>query len=316
MTIQLTSQAMRQIFPRAPQAVLDAFVAKQAVLDAAGITHTRPRLAYFFANIEHESGGFTITNLTENIRYSAERMAQVWPNRFPSADAVRAKYGTADGWQLKAFDDIYGGRMGNRPGTHDGSAYIGRGGPQWTGRGGYAECEKRSGLPAVTFPSSVSTLDKQPEVCAAFWSWKGLNSYADTGNFRGAVKVWNGGSNGLADRQHLMAGNDPVIQRLATVNTVMPVAKLLAGGPPTPAPPKEVLAEATKNQRKARTAAGAAGAAGAANEGAKTTGTVAPDKAPISSTVSYTLIGAALVAIFVITFLIARTSASVIKNWF
>jgi hypothetical protein len=95
MTIQLTPQAMRQIFPRAPQAVFDAFVAKQSVLDAAGITHTRP--AYFFANIEHESGGFTIPNLTENIRYTAERMAQVWPNSFASAAAVRAKYGAADG---------------------------------------------------------------------------------------------------------------------------------------------------------------------------------------------------------------------------
>jgi len=73
--IQLTPQAMRQIFPRAPQAVLDAFVAKQSVLDAAGITHTRTRLAYFFANIEHESGGFTIPSLTENTRYTAERMA-------------------------------------------------------------------------------------------------------------------------------------------------------------------------------------------------------------------------------------------------
>jgi hypothetical protein len=118
---------MRQIFPRAPQAVLDAFVAKQSVLDAAGITHTRTRLTYFFANIEHESDGFTIPNLTENTRYTAERMVQVWPNRFPSAAAVRAKYGAADGWQLKAFDDIYGNRMGNRPGSHDGSTYIGRG---------------------------------------------------------------------------------------------------------------------------------------------------------------------------------------------
>jgi len=45
------------------------------VLDAAGITHTRTRLAYFFANIEHESGGFTIPSLTENTRYTAERMA-------------------------------------------------------------------------------------------------------------------------------------------------------------------------------------------------------------------------------------------------
>jgi putative chitinase len=127
MPIKLTKEAMRAIFPRAPQVVLDAFVAKQDVLTNAGINATRNRLAFFFANIEHECGGFTIPNLTENINYTAARMAQVWPNRFKSASAVVAKYGQAVGWQKHAFDDIYGARMGNRPGTSDGSTFIGRG---------------------------------------------------------------------------------------------------------------------------------------------------------------------------------------------
>ncbi|MGY3607685.1 MULTISPECIES: glycoside hydrolase family 19 protein [unclassified Bradyrhizobium] len=220
--IKLTKEALRQIFPRAPQAVIDAFVAKQDLLTKAGINATRARLAYFFANIEHECGGFTIPNLTENINYTAARMAEVWPNRFSGPAAVQAKYGTAPGWQKKAFDDIYGSRMGNRPGTSDGSTYIGRGGPQWTGRDGYANLERLTGLPAVEDPAVATKLELQPEVCTAFWIWKNLNRFADAGDFVGCVKAWNGGTNGLADRQHLMAGNDPVIARLETVNSIAP----------------------------------------------------------------------------------------------
>ena len=220
MPIKLTAEAVRAIFPRAPQAVVDAFVAKQDVLTKAGINATRTRLAYFFANIEHECGGFTIPNLTESLAYTATRMAQVWPNRFKSPAAVQAKYGAGKGWQQKAFDDIYGNRMGNRPGTSDGSTYIGRGGPQWTGRDGYAALERLTGLPAVMNPAIASKLEMQPEICAAFWTWKNLNRLADANDFLGCVKAWNGGTNGLADRKQLMAGNDPILKKLETVTAV------------------------------------------------------------------------------------------------
>jgi putative chitinase len=233
--IKLTKESLRQIFPKAPQAVIDAFAAKQDLLTKAGINATRARLSYFLANIEHECGGFTIPNLTENINYTASRMAEVWPNRFSGAAAVQAKYGTSPGWQKKAFDDIYGSRMGNRPGTSDGSTYIGRGGPQWTGRDGYANLERLTGLPAVADPTVATKFELQPEVCAAFWTWKNLNRFADAGDFIGCVKAWNGGTNGLADRQHLMAGNDPVIARLETVNAIAPAV---------PAPKKPATATA------------------------------------------------------------------------
>jgi predicted chitinase len=230
--IELTSAAMRQLFPNAPQAVIDAFVAKQNVLFNAGINKTRDRLAYFFANIEHECGGFTIRNLTENINYTPERMAAVWPNRFSSAAAVRAKYGTGTGWQKKAFDDIYGSRMGNRPGTSDGSTFIGRGGPQVTGRDGYEQVGKRAKLDLVKEPEMASDFSHQPEICAAFWDWKGLNSKADAGDFLGCVKLWNGGTNGLADRKTLMAGNDPIIRKLASVADMAPIVNELPAARP------------------------------------------------------------------------------------
>jgi predicted chitinase len=238
--IKLSAADLRAILPRAPQAVIDAFAAKQDLLTKAGINATRSRMAYFFANIEHECGSFTIPNLTENINYTAARMAQVWPNRFKSASAVQAKYGTGAGWQRRAFDDIYGNRMGNRPGTSDGSRYIGRGGPQWTGRDGYQNLQRLTGLPAVDNPEIATRLDLQPEVCTAFWIWKNLNRFADAGDFVGCVKAWNGGTNGLADRQHLMSGNDPIIKRLETVNSIAPTVP----DPKKPVATKEDAAKA------------------------------------------------------------------------
>jgi putative chitinase len=210
--VRLTTALLRSIFPSAPDTIINAFVEKQGTLLSVGVNKTRQRLAYFFANVHHETAGFTIKLLTENINYSAARMAQVWPNRFKSAAAVQAKYGTAAGWQKKAFDDIYGNRMGNRPGTHDGSLYIGRGGPQVTGRDGYDEIGKRIGVDLVSAPDLACNHNLQPDICAAFWDWKGLNKYADAGNFIGCVKLWNGGTNGLPDRQSQLVRITKILQ--------------------------------------------------------------------------------------------------------
>lgn len=238
--VRLTAALLRNIFPDAPGAIIQTFVDKQGVLGSVGVNQTRQRLAYFFANIHHETGGFTIRDLTENINYSASRMAQVWPNRFKSAAAVQAKYGTGPGWQLKAFDDIYGNRMGNRPGTHDGSTYIGRGGPQVTGRDGYAEIGERIGVDLVNYPARASDPSIQPDICAAFWDWKRLNAYADASNFIGCVKLWNGGTNGLADRQKHLARITAILQgaewRQATPPVVAKVAPEAKPEPPSPIP--------------------------------------------------------------------------------
>ena len=225
-----------RIWPNAPSSVIAAFARKTSVLEDAGILETRTRLAFFCANVEHECGGFTIKNLTENIMYTPARMAAVWPNRFASASAVIRRYGAGSGWQLRAFDDIYGNRMGNRPGTHDGSTFIGRGGPQVTGRDGYREVGNRAGRDLVANPIDACQHDLQPEVCAAFWSWKGLNRFADRNDFVGGVKVWNGGTNGLADRRAYMNGNEPIIARLLLVGDAIEAANDLGGDQPLARP--------------------------------------------------------------------------------
>lgn len=223
--LKLTASAVMDIFPRASQQVLDAFVADQASLAKVGLLNSSQRLAYCLANIHAETGGLSIPKLTENINYSAARMAQVWPNRFTSAAAVVAKYGNGVGWQRKAFDDIYGNRMGNRPGTSDGSRYIGRGGPQITGRDGYAEIGRRIGVDLVNNPESASSPELQPAIAAAFWDWKKLNAKADAGDFIGCVMLWNGGTNGLAERKAQLA-------RISRIVATLPQGAL------APSPPK------------------------------------------------------------------------------
>jgi putative chitinase len=239
--VRLSLATMRAVFPNAPDTIISAFVEKQGVLSVVGLNQTRQRLAYCFANLHAETGGFTIKNLTENINYTAARMAAVWDNRFANAAAVQAKYGTAPGWQMKAFDDIYGNRMGNRPGTSDGSRFIGRGGPQITGRDGYAEIGKRIGVDLVSAPDLASNHALQPDIAAAFWDWKGMNRYADASNFIGCVKAWNGGTNGLTERQAQLARIQKVLQgaewgAVADAPAKTPDSPAPAAGPPSPIP--------------------------------------------------------------------------------
>jgi putative chitinase len=329
LTIEITATALRQIWPRAPQSIIDAFVSPdgQAALERAGITHTRPRLAFALTQVEHETGGWTIRNLTENINYTPERAAQIWPSRFRGgAAAVRAKYGTAPGWQIKMFDDVYGGRMGNRPGSHDGSTYIGRGGPQVTGRDGYREVAARCGVPILDAVELATRPQHQPAILAAFWAWKNLNAKADAGDFKGCTRLWNGGLIGEADREHLLKGNDPIVARLAAVDRVAPIVKDLPGAPPSKDPPPEVVAEATKAERAARAggvvSAGAGGVGTAADTTSTSSGTQAdgatvPAPAPfLSPVVTWTAIGLGVAIVVIATVAIARKRALVKANWF
>jgi hypothetical protein len=134
--------------------------------------------------------------------------------------------------------------MRNVPGTHDGSNFIGRGGPQWTGRDGYENLQKLTGIPCVNTPSLASSPALQPEICTAFWTWKKLNAPADRGDFTAVVKLWNGGTNGMADRLLRLKGNDPFVLRATTVSVISSmipdVPKLIPDVPkliPVPATP-------------------------------------------------------------------------------
>src|SRR3954453_7891340 len=95
-------------------------------------------IAHAMAQFSHECGAGL--EMTENIGYTAARACVVWPGRFHNEASCYAKVGSFPGdpdFKIKLIDSVYGTRMGNRPGTHDGSTFIGRGLSQVTGREGY-----------------------------------------------------------------------------------------------------------------------------------------------------------------------------------
>src|SRR5258706_10657065 len=101
-------------------------------------------MAAFLAQIVHESGN--LQNLEENLRYSAKRLREVWPKRFPDGATAEAYAGNAE----KLANRVYAGRLGNGDeASGDGWKYRGRGLIQLTGRSNYAACKAALDLDVV-----------------------------------------------------------------------------------------------------------------------------------------------------------------------
>lgn len=195
---------LRALYPKAPADHLRAFAASPA-LKAHGIT-TPNRIAYFLAQLGHESGGLTIRE--ENLRYSAKRMTQVWPSRFPTLASAQPYAGNPKALANK----VYNGRMGNRTGSDDGWTYRGRGYIQITGKDGYVQVGVRAGLDLLADPDLACRPGTAVAVAAAFWTWKGLNPVCDAGDFRRCTKIINGGYNGMADREAWLKRTRTIMQ--------------------------------------------------------------------------------------------------------
>ncbi|HEV2862864.1 MAG TPA: hypothetical protein VGX48_17745 [Pyrinomonadaceae bacterium] len=201
----ITLKQFRQLFPACPG---DKAALYQPLLVAAmaefGIV-TRKRAAAFLAQLAHESND--LSRWSENLNYSARRLTQVWPRRFPTPAAAEPY---AHNPQALA-NKTYGGRMGNtQPG--DGWKFRGRCPIQATGREMYELLADLLGLPLLEDPDLLLAPRHGFRAAAAIWARvKGLNSVADKLNGRGdeadlrqlvkiTVKI-NGGTNGKEDRE-------------------------------------------------------------------------------------------------------------------
>jgi putative chitinase len=212
----LTTTQLSSIFPQAETSTISAFIsAGLQALKSAGILDGANRLAYFLAQLGHESNGLTVRE--ENLNYSATRLMQVWPSRFPTLESAK-KY---ENQPEKLANFVYGGRLGNID-DGDGYKYRGRGYIQLTGRDTYKKIGDMVGLDLESNPDLASQPGNAAKIACAFWTSRNINPACDSGDFTAVTKLINGGLNGLADRQTW----------LSKVQTV------LATPAPTPAQPK------------------------------------------------------------------------------
>lgn len=120
------------------------------------------KMSYMLATVRHECGGDMLP-ITENLNYSARRLTQVWPSRFPNIDIAK-KYAYD---QERLGNLVYGGRLGN--GILEGYKYRGRGYVQITGYDNYKRFEQLLDLPLTNAPD----LATKPDTAAQIWS-KGM----------------------------------------------------------------------------------------------------------------------------------------------
>lgn len=190
----ITPDLIRKLSPRHPnpQAAADA-LSKAAV--QFGMTTTL-RQAHFLAQLAHESA---LMPQEENLNYSAQRLCQVWPNRFPTlAVAQQCAYNP-----VALANKVYGGRLGNTaPG--DGHRFRGRGLIQLTGRANYALYGPLVGVDLVAQPELLLRYDVSALVAGAYWERHACNALADRDDLEGITRKINGGTNGLADRRRLL----------------------------------------------------------------------------------------------------------------
>lgn len=128
-----------------------------AELRANGIT-SDTALANVLAQVAAESN---FKPQSENLNFSAERLREIFPNRFPTLEDARRV--TSKGPEAVG-NAIYGDRMGN---NGEGFKYRGRGLIQLTGKQNYAAASKALGIDFVNNPD----LANDPDNAVRLASW-------------------------------------------------------------------------------------------------------------------------------------------------
>jgi putative chitinase len=183
----------------------------QAAFDRFNI-NTERQVAAWIAQCAHESAGFKM--LTENLNYSADTMAVVWPSRFavlgPDKKPVKVKgknqpnkFALALHRQPEAIaNTVYANRMANgNIESGEGWKYRGRGLKQLTGKDNYTRCGQGLNMDLVGNPDLLLTPEGASMSAAWFWSTNKCGPIADSGDFVALTKKINGGTIGLEDRQ-------------------------------------------------------------------------------------------------------------------
>lgn len=189
----LTPAQLKAAMPSATMANIDRFVRPiNMAFRNYGIVLPAQRAA-FLANVSVECG--QLNKLVEGLSYSAQRLTQVWPRRFPSLKDAKPYAHNAESLANKT----YGGRLGNGDEeSGDGYRYRGRGLLQVTGRENYRKAGFEHRPEALEDPNIAA------DTAGRFWHAHGLNERTrrvlTRAEFNAIVEIINGGQNGSTER--------------------------------------------------------------------------------------------------------------------
>lgn len=183
--IILTSQVIRKVFPFARKDLVQAIVDGAPKIAAAGIRN-KLIASHFLSQVGVETGG--LKSIEENLNYSAKRLTEVWPNRFPTIAAATPYAKNPQ----KLANKTYGGRLGNIH-PNDGWDFRGGGMLQTTGRDNYRAAGYENNPEALRHP------DTALEAALKYWTDHNLNRFAARDDVTGLRKAINGGTHGLSD---------------------------------------------------------------------------------------------------------------------
>lgn len=159
---------------------------------------TPARQACILGHAFVETNGFK--TLEENLNYSAARLQEVWPKRFPTQASAQPYARNPKALANK----VYGSRMGNRPGTNDGWDNRGKGLWQCTGRDNCAALGVKLGVSPEVASAWLVDPDHALEAACALFYILGVDKVVEQGVEAQALRI-NGGKNGLSDRIHAYA---------------------------------------------------------------------------------------------------------------
>lgn len=208
-------EALTRLWPRGDQKIpglrAGMTAAAATVFQKYGI-NSPLLVAHVMAQISHECGAGH--DVVENLNYTAGRMMQVWPSRFPTM-ASAAPYA---GNPRALANKVYNGRMGNVSGSDDGWNFRGRGASQTTGREGYQRLARATGLDVVNHPDLVIDPRHFMECGVADFINCGCLPYAEIDDLLGVTKRLNGGTVGLDQRRQWLA-------KWKAANVAVPVSR-------------------------------------------------------------------------------------------
>ena len=194
----ITVDLLQQLCPKTKRNVLELYAGPiHEVCAYYDMYDNMNRAAGFVAQIAHESGGFNFVK--ENLNYGAKGLMGTFKKYFPTEDLAKQYERQPE----KIANRVYANRMSNGDeSSGDGYRFCGRGLIQLTGRANYTKFAEDLGISIEETVAYLETPAGAVSSAGWFWDQNNLNQWCDKNDFVTLTKRINGGTIGLADREH------------------------------------------------------------------------------------------------------------------